>query len=66
MTLIIDKSKRLTTRIPLPAIRRLVECLEPYARRNYESVRDTEDTARHLYHSVHAVSSWLDTLDTQL
>jgi hypothetical protein len=46
--------------IPLRAIRRLVDCLEPDARRNYESVRDTEDTARHLYHSVHAVSSWLD------
>jgi hypothetical protein len=55
-----------TARIPLKAIRRLVDCLEPDARLDYERRRFTEDTLRHLYHSVRVVRDWLDIVDTRL
>jgi hypothetical protein len=56
----IPNRRQSTARIPLKAIRRLVDCLEPDARRDYERVRYTEDTLHHLYHCIRAVSSWLD------
>jgi hypothetical protein len=40
--------------------------LEPDTRRDYERRRFTEDTLRHLYHSVRVVHDWLDTFDTRL
>jgi hypothetical protein len=45
-----------TSRIPLRAIRRLVDSLEPVTRRHYEGLSDSEDTEHHLYHAVRVVS----------
>jgi hypothetical protein len=47
--------------IPLSAIFALVQYLED-EREHFEDMRlDGEDTSRHVYHDVKAVSDWLDT-----